>query len=78
MGRSVRSTKGAARASGVDDMDWRRRRESRTRISTQRGDNSKGRVEIQQDGTMAVVAPEMSVESIEPSDARVALISVDT
>ncbi|KAJ1138822.1 hypothetical protein NDU88_005203 [Pleurodeles waltl] len=69
---------GAARTSGVDDMDWRRRRDSRIQISTERGDNSISRVEIQQDGTMAVGVPEMSVESIEPSDKRVALISADT
>ncbi|KAJ1202528.1 hypothetical protein NDU88_006326 [Pleurodeles waltl] len=55
-------------------MDWRKRRESQTLISAQRADISNGRVEIQQDGTMAVVVPEMAVESTEPSDARMALI----
>ncbi|KAJ1082919.1 hypothetical protein NDU88_003080 [Pleurodeles waltl] len=78
MGCSVRSTKGAAHASGVDNMDWRKRRESQTQISAQRADISNGRVEIQQNGTRAVVVPEMAVESIEPSDAQVALVSVDT
>ncbi|KAJ1211147.1 hypothetical protein NDU88_006508 [Pleurodeles waltl] len=77
-GRSVKSTKRAARASGVDDMDWRKRQKSQTQISAQRADISNGRVEIQQDGTMAVVVSDMAVESTEPSGARMALISVDT
>ncbi|KAJ1171178.1 hypothetical protein NDU88_003048 [Pleurodeles waltl] len=68
-GRSVRSPRGAACASGVDDMDWRKRRESQTQISAQRADISNGRVENQQDDTMAVVVPEMAADSIEPSDA---------
>ncbi|KAJ1145023.1 hypothetical protein NDU88_011315 [Pleurodeles waltl] len=69
---------GAACASGVDDMDSRKRRESQTQISAQRADISNGRVEIQQDGIMAVVVPGVADESSEPSDARMALISVDT
>ncbi|KAJ1101854.1 hypothetical protein NDU88_006918 [Pleurodeles waltl] len=55
-------------------MDRRKRRESQTQISAQRAAISNGRVEIRQDATMAVVVP----ESTEPSDARIALISVDS
>ncbi|KAJ1109385.1 hypothetical protein NDU88_006746 [Pleurodeles waltl] len=36
-----------------------------------------GRVEIQQDGTMAVVVPEVTDESTEPSDVRMESVSVD-
>ncbi|KAJ1110124.1 hypothetical protein NDU88_007479 [Pleurodeles waltl] len=61
-GRSVRPTRGAARASGVDDTDWRKRGESLTQISAQGPAGSGGRVEIQQDGTMAVVVHELTDE----------------
>ncbi|KAJ1180067.1 hypothetical protein NDU88_005291 [Pleurodeles waltl] len=69
---------GAARASGVEDVDWRKRGESQTQYCAQGAAASNGRVEIQQDGTMAVVFPEITDESTEPSDARMALVSVDT
>ncbi|KAJ1184660.1 hypothetical protein NDU88_001463 [Pleurodeles waltl] len=75
-GRSVRPIRGAARASGVDDTDWRKRGESQTQISAQGAAGSDGRVEIQQDGTMAVVVPEITDESTEPSDARMESVSV--
>ncbi|KAJ1115909.1 hypothetical protein NDU88_004129 [Pleurodeles waltl] len=69
---------GAARTSGVDDTDWRKRGESQTQISAQGTAGADGRVEIQQDGTMAVVMPEMTDESTEPSDVRMESVSVDT
>ncbi|KAJ1163034.1 hypothetical protein NDU88_003497 [Pleurodeles waltl] len=77
-GRSVKHTKEAARASGVGDMDWRKRRESQTQISANGVDVSNDRVETQQDGTMVVVVPGMTEESTESLDARMALVSVDT
>ncbi|KAJ1129232.1 hypothetical protein NDU88_007603 [Pleurodeles waltl] len=56
--QSGRSAVGTARTSGVDDMDWRRRGEGQKQVSEQQGDNSVSKVEIQQDGAMAVVDPE--------------------
>ncbi|KAJ1120104.1 hypothetical protein NDU88_008279 [Pleurodeles waltl] len=70
--------RGAARTSGVDDLDWRKRGESQTQISAQGTDGSDGRVEIQQDSTMTVVVPEITDESTEPSDTRIESVSVDT
>ncbi|KAJ1091503.1 hypothetical protein NDU88_004626 [Pleurodeles waltl] len=78
LSKAVQEKKGAACASGVDDMDWRKRGESQTQISAQGAVASNGRVENQQDGTMAVVVPEITDESTEPSEARMALVSVDT
>ncbi|KAJ1170445.1 hypothetical protein NDU88_002322 [Pleurodeles waltl] len=78
MGCSVRPTRGAARTSGVNDTDWRKRGESQTQISAQGTSGADGRVEIQQEGTMAVVVPEMTDESTDPSDVRMESVSVDT
>ncbi|KAJ1106494.1 hypothetical protein NDU88_003895 [Pleurodeles waltl] len=77
-GHSVRPTWGAARACGVVDKDWRKRGESQTQISAHGAAGSSGKVENQQDGTMAVVVPEITDESIEPSDAQMESVSVDT
>ncbi|KAJ1184589.1 hypothetical protein NDU88_001393 [Pleurodeles waltl] len=77
-GLTVRSGLGAAPTSGVDGTDWRRWGDSQMRVSAQRGDNSDSRIEIQQDGTMAVVDPELAVELTEPSVKGVEMLSVDT
>ncbi|KAJ1089399.1 hypothetical protein NDU88_002550 [Pleurodeles waltl] len=69
---------GAARTSGVDDTDWRKRGESRNQISARGASGADGSVEIQQDGTMAVVVTEMTDESTEPSDVRMESVSVDS
>ncbi|KAJ1200805.1 hypothetical protein NDU88_004626 [Pleurodeles waltl] len=54
---------GSAHTSGVDDTDWRRHEDRPSRVSAQRCDDSDSvrRIEIQQDGTMAVVDPEQPV-----------------
>ncbi|KAJ1142045.1 hypothetical protein NDU88_008373 [Pleurodeles waltl] len=69
---------GAACTSGVDDTDWRKRGESLTQISARGPSGADGRFEIQQNGAMAVVVPEMTNESTHPSDVRMESVSVDT
>ncbi|KAJ1149095.1 hypothetical protein NDU88_001913 [Pleurodeles waltl] len=70
--------RGAARTSGVDDTDGRKRGRSQAQISAQGTSGANGRVEIQQDGTMAVVVPEMTDESTDPSDVHMESFFVDT
>ncbi|KAJ1201817.1 hypothetical protein NDU88_005623 [Pleurodeles waltl] len=76
--RSVRSTRWAARTFGVDDMDWRKHGESQTQISAKGTSGADGRIKVQEDGTMAVVVPEMTDESTDPLDVRMESVSVDT
>ncbi|KAJ1210912.1 hypothetical protein NDU88_006274 [Pleurodeles waltl] len=52
--------------------------ESQTQISAQGAVAYNGRVEIQQEGTMAVVVPGITDESTEPSDTQMESASVDT
>ncbi|KAJ1087377.1 hypothetical protein NDU88_000553 [Pleurodeles waltl] len=71
---------GLARTSGVDGMDCRRRGEGPSRVSPQRcvDSDSVSRIEIQQDGTMAVVDPEQAVVLAGPSDMEDGVLSVDS
>ncbi|KAJ1135351.1 hypothetical protein NDU88_001791 [Pleurodeles waltl] len=63
-----RSGLGATCASGADGSDWRKRGESQMQGSAQRGVCSGSRIDIQQDGTMAVVVPELAAELTVASD----------
>ncbi|KAJ1199555.1 hypothetical protein NDU88_003389 [Pleurodeles waltl] len=71
---------GSARTSRVDGTDWRRYGEGPPRVSPQRCVDSDSviRIEIQQDGTMAVVDPEQAVVLAGPSDMEDEVLSVDS
>ncbi|KAJ1217390.1 hypothetical protein NDU88_004984 [Pleurodeles waltl] len=75
---SGRSGVGLVRTSGADGTDWRRRGDGPSRVSAQRCDNSVSRIEIQQDGTIAVVDTEQAVELAGPSDMEAVVQSVDS
>ncbi|KAJ1134625.1 hypothetical protein NDU88_001076 [Pleurodeles waltl] len=79
-GPSRRSGVGSARTSGVDGSDWRRHGDGPSRVSAQRCDDSDSvsRIEIQQNGTMAVVDPEQAVELAGPSNVEAGMLSVDS
>ncbi|KAJ1108039.1 hypothetical protein NDU88_005423 [Pleurodeles waltl] len=71
---------GLAHTSGVEGTDtgWRRRGEGQKQVFEQWGDDSVSRIEIQQDGTMAVVGPEQAIKLAESSDGGVEMLSVDS
>ncbi|KAJ1157157.1 hypothetical protein NDU88_009872 [Pleurodeles waltl] len=77
-GRSGRSGLVATRASDVDGSDWQNHGESQMQASAQRGVSSDSRIEIQQDGTMAVVVPELAAKLTVAPDQEMEMISVDT
>ncbi|KAJ1199382.1 hypothetical protein NDU88_003218 [Pleurodeles waltl] len=50
----------AGRVTGVDGSDWRNHGESQTEVFAGWGGSRYSRIEIQQDGTMAMVVPELA------------------
>ncbi|KAJ1124876.1 hypothetical protein NDU88_003323 [Pleurodeles waltl] len=64
--------------SGVDGTDWRKWGDGPLQVAAQRCDNSVSRIEIQQDGIMAVVDPEQAVELADSSDGEAEMLSVDS
>ncbi|KAJ1090068.1 hypothetical protein NDU88_003208 [Pleurodeles waltl] len=59
-------------------MDWRRRRDGQKQVSEQPCDNSVSRIEIQQDGTTAVVDPEQAIKLADSSHGGVEMLSVNS
>ncbi|KAJ1173474.1 hypothetical protein NDU88_005306 [Pleurodeles waltl] len=57
---SDRACSAADPMSGLDGSDWRKRKEGRMNDYTGQGASDNSRIEIQQDGTMAVVSPGLS------------------
>ncbi|KAJ1143726.1 hypothetical protein NDU88_010031 [Pleurodeles waltl] len=79
-GPSRRSGVGSTRIAGVDGSDWRRREDGLSQVSAQRcaDSDSVSRIEIPQDGTMAIVDPEQVVELAGSLDVAAGLLSVDS
>ncbi|KAJ1145616.1 hypothetical protein NDU88_011902 [Pleurodeles waltl] len=68
----------AGRVTGVDGLDWRNQGVSQTEDSMGQGGSKDSRIEIQQDGTMVVVVPELAAGLTVVPDLEVEMISVDS
>ncbi|KAJ1131886.1 hypothetical protein NDU88_010217 [Pleurodeles waltl] len=68
----------AGRVSGVDGSDWKNSRESQMEVSVERGASNDSIIEIKQDGTMAVVVPDLAAVLTVAPDLGVEMISVDS
>ncbi|KAJ1149310.1 hypothetical protein NDU88_002120 [Pleurodeles waltl] len=73
-----RSGVGSTRTSGVEGADWRRRGDALMQVTGQLCDNSVSRIEIPQDGTMAVADPVQAVDIADSSDGGAEMLLVDS